>query len=810
MVPATLELGMIDIASPIYENLPTAPTRPRMQYAPAPGPWANRPAVTIVTPYYNTGPIFHETARCVLGVDAIGTTAGAGQSLTNFEWIIVNDGSANAEALAVLQMYRELAQRDPRIRVLDHAKNHGLPATRNTGVRAARAPYIFFLDSDDLIEPSTIEKCALFLECNSAFGFVKGYTVGFGAQEYIWTKGFHDGAAFTVQNQVTATTMVRASVLREVGGFDESIRGGMEDWEFWLRCAGLGHWGGTIPEPLDWYRRRDRQHDSWENIANQEKRQAFLNTLKSRYPRIFAGEFPAPTREWHMPMAALSDRLMSPVSRSQMVSPHQKHAKRLLMIVPWLRMGGADRFNLDLTRYLTQQAGWEVTIATTLSGHPWMTEFAAITPDVFMLDHIANGPHIPRLLSHLIDSRAPDVVMITNSQHGYHLLPYLRSQHPEPAFVDFNHMEEPHWLNGGHPRSGAGMQAQLDLSIVVSDHLKRWMTDPKRGADPSRIDVCHINADTKTFAPDSEARSLWREDLKIDASTPVILYAARLCPQKQPPVFVRTIEKLARTTSDFVALVAGDGELFDQLREQVAAAGLGGSAPGDRVRILGTVPAAKMPSLMAAADIFFLPSQWEGIALSIYEAMAAELTVVGANVGGQAELVTPDAGILLNFPARDAELEASAYAGVLADLLQDPTRRRSLAIAARKRIQEHFELESMGRRMLASFDRAQQLHRDWPRQALDKPLAIELATLGIELVRSQQLAEYLWPYRDRYFAVSKELPTAEDRARSEEARRELEHIQNSASFRFIQKLKRVPPWSIYIKARYGQSRASRP
>jgi glycosyltransferase involved in cell wall biosynthesis len=51
---------------------------------------------------------------------------------------------------------------------------------------------------------------------------------------------------------------------------------------------------------------------------------------------------------------------------------------------------------------------------------------------------------------------------------------------------------------------------------------------------------------------------------------------------------------------------------------------------------------------MAATDIFFLPSQWEGIALTLFEAMAMQLVPVAADVGGQRELVTPDCGFLIS------------------------------------------------------------------------------------------------------------------------------------------------------------------
>ena len=63
--------------------------------------------------------------------------------------------------------------------------------------------------------------------------------------------------------------------------------------------------------------------------------------------------------------------------------------------------------------------------------------------------------------------------------------------------------------------------------------------------------------------------------------------------------------------------------------------------------MLGGVPNEKMRDLLAAADIFFLPSRWEGIALAIYEAMSMGVAVVGAIVGGQAELVTPECGVLI-------------------------------------------------------------------------------------------------------------------------------------------------------------------
>lgn len=865
---------MIDPRHPNYESTPVSADRARFHYAPSPLERGERrvtPAVSVITPFYNTGEIFHETAACLLGGHALavvkdereglGERGGrgksrwantCGQSLQNFEWIIVNDGSNDSDALRVLDEYRELAARDGRVRIIDHAKNHGLPGARNTGWRAARGPLVFFLDSDDLIEPTTLEKSAMHLACNPEFAFVKGYSVGFGAQEYLWSHGFHSRGGMLDQNLVTATTMVRRSVLHALGGFDESIRRGMEDWEFWLRAAALGHWGETIPEYLDWYRRRDNQHAAWDNIAREDKRTQFLSRIRASHGHIFEGEFPGPERAWHMPFMYPGNPMSDGGSRVSdvnawtsdatqptsdiLLNPLVKRSQRLLMILPWLRMGGADRFNLDLVRYLTTRAAptWEVTIATTLSGHPWMPEFSALTPDVFALDHLARMPQYPRMLDHLIASRRPDVVMVSNSQLGYFLVPYLRSRHPETTFVDFNHMEEPHWQNGGHPRTGSGYQEQLDLSIVVSGHLKRWMCEQPRRADPERIEVCHINADSTTFRPDAAGRAEWRAELEIDDDTPVILYAARLCAQKQPMVFGRTMELMARGTGlptldsagiaasmkalgakrpehgpespchgrrKFIALVAGDGEYYGELETFIKEHGLHSS-----VRMLGSIPAVKMPSLMAAADIFFLPSQWEGIALSIYEAMAAGLCVVGADVGGQAELVTQETGVLLRFPKRSGELEAAEYASTLGALIARPERIATIGAAARARIREHFELDSMGARMLAHFAKARRLSREKPRQTISEGFARELALQGMEMMRVQELAEDLWPFRQKYFDLvssGNAAASAEDAARNAEAADVLARLERSRSWRAIQVIKESPPYRLLARARFG-------
>ena len=213
------------------------------------------------------------------------------------------------------------------------------------------------------------------------------------------------------------------------------------------------------------------------------------------------------------------------------------------MIVPWLAMGGADKFNLELLQQLAQR-GWEVTVATTLVGtDAWHAEFGRHTPDIFLLHRFLRLVDYPRFLRYLIQSRQVDAVLVSNSEFGYLLLPYLRAHFPHVTFLDFCHMEE-EWRNGGYPRLAVEYQEQLDLNIVSSEYLKRWMID--RGADPDRIHVCYTGVDPDVWRPDGQTRSAVRHELGVDEQVPVILYAGRICAQKQPQVFGDTMLRLHR------------------------------------------------------------------------------------------------------------------------------------------------------------------------------------------------------------------------------------------------------------------------
>lgn len=400
-------------------------------------------------------------------------------------------------------------------------------------------------------------------------------------------------------------------------------------------------------------------------------------------------------------------------------------APRLLCLFPWLAMGGADRFNLDLLRCLNER-GWHARVATTLpAANPWRPAFEALAP----VTDLGTFPAAERPAHVLAAAAVADCVLISNSALAYDLLPYLRASMPGVAFVDFNHMEQPEWRDGGYPRASLERAAHLDAQIVSSAHLRDWML--ARGADPARVHVCYTGIDQSSWDPARHNRAAQRHHFGLAPDDVTILFAGRLEAQKRPTVLAATIAAVCRATPRARFLIAGDGAYAGFLRAFLRRRGL-----ERRAALLGAVDGAAMQGLLAASDILLLPSAHEGIALTLYEAMAMGVVPVSAAVGGQAELVTPACGLLAP-PGAGAEVYATA---VLA-LVRDPARREAMGAAARRRVSEQFTLAQMGDTMDALLRGAIKQRQGAPRPTVTASEAAAAAHAAVAAASAHDAAE---------------------------------------------------------------------
>jgi glycosyltransferase involved in cell wall biosynthesis len=191
-----------------------------------------RPAVSVIVPCYNGG--------CFLDQMLASLEA---QTFRDFETVIVDDGSTEPETIAML------SNLPAGIRVV-RQENLGLAAARNTGFRDARADFVLPLDCDDALAPSFLtETVALLNAAPADVGFVFSDMRATGALGGILPRRFNRFDQLFL-NRLPYCLLLRKSAWREVGGYDETMRDGYEDWEFNIRLTLAGYRGLGIDRPL--------------------------------------------------------------------------------------------------------------------------------------------------------------------------------------------------------------------------------------------------------------------------------------------------------------------------------------------------------------------------------------------------------------------------------------------------------------------------------------------------------------------------------------------------------------------------------
>lgn len=199
------------------------------------------PKVSIVTPFYNAGTHFQQTYNCLMN-----------QTLEDFEWVIVNDGSTKQEDVALLE---KLAAKDCRVKVL-HQENGGQSKAKNYGIAQATTDIIVFIDADDLVEPFYLEVLYQALQSHPKASWSYTDLVGFAAQEYVWCKIFSAGR-MTFNNILVNAAAFRKDAIEAVGGFPEVAKHYDEDWALYLRLLGKRMHPVHIPIIGFWYRKSE-------------------------------------------------------------------------------------------------------------------------------------------------------------------------------------------------------------------------------------------------------------------------------------------------------------------------------------------------------------------------------------------------------------------------------------------------------------------------------------------------------------------------------------------------------------------------
>jgi glycosyltransferase involved in cell wall biosynthesis len=204
--------------------------------------------------------------------------------------------------------------------------------------------------------------------------------------------------------------------------------------------------------------------------------------------------------------------------------------------------------------------------------------------------------------------------------------------------------------------------------------------------------VIYVGTDPRRFAPAGVAeRARLRDQLftglapTLSTDVSLVCSVARLSPQKGLQDLIAAAEELKEDLPSARYVLIGEGEWSSKLRADLTQSGLDGI-----VRLAGNLPPTDVARWLQSADVFVLPSHFEGgPATALMEAMASGCAVVGTNVSGSEELIpSTEFGLLVE--ARQPE----ALAAAIRRLLQDPELRARLGQKARERVISGFDIRN--------------------------------------------------------------------------------------------------------------------
>jgi hypothetical protein len=236
------------------------------------------PEVSVVFPCYNAA------AHLPRAIDSVRT-----QTFADVELIVVNDGSTERETLDYL------ASLPDDVRVIDQP-NKGLPAARNAGFRAAAGKYVMPLDCDDFLDPRCLEELLAAVKEDGDASYAFSHIALCGQKTGILKRNFNFFEQLFL-NHIPYCILIPKELWRRVGGYDEQMCNGLEDWEFNIRLGANGHYGRLVDKPLFFY--FVRSSGMLQSMTNRQHAQLSRYIRRTHTTNYSYRSLRKVWREWH-------------------------------------------------------------------------------------------------------------------------------------------------------------------------------------------------------------------------------------------------------------------------------------------------------------------------------------------------------------------------------------------------------------------------------------------------------------------------------------------------------------------------------
>ncbi len=214
--------------------------------------------VSIIITSYNKGKFLKETINSVKN-----------QTYQNIEIILVDDCSSDSYTKEILN---DLSN-DNQIKLYILSENKGVSNARNFGINKSCGEYVLIVDGDDRISETYIEKAVKILDSNSDFKIVSCEVELFGYYHGKMPLAKPEIEYLIAQNALIISSLFRKSDFIKTKGFNENMKEGLEDWDFWLSILETGGLVYRIPETHFYYRisKKSRNNLDFEKLRRLRK-----------------------------------------------------------------------------------------------------------------------------------------------------------------------------------------------------------------------------------------------------------------------------------------------------------------------------------------------------------------------------------------------------------------------------------------------------------------------------------------------------------------------------------------------------------
>ena len=374
----------------------------------------DKPIISVIIPFYNSKKYIEQTINSVLN-----------QTFPYYEILIIDDGSKDKESLEILKYIENL---DERIKVF-HKENEGLAATRDFGAKKSSktCKYLMFLDDDDLIEPPFLE-CGYFtLETNKKAAWAYSDSIGFESLEYTWCKYF-DSEKMKNVNELISQALVRKADFELVNGYELREKSVNEDWNFWLKLLAKEKAPVHMSFFGQWYRRKETGELQRANDNKKRSLEIIKNTAQNVKKNVKAIQYPRYNYNYDL-IIEKQENIIVPkkITKNEKIN--------ILFIIPWMITGGADLFNLNLSKGLDKNK-FSITIITTEPNKNVLRQQFEQIAKVYDLTSFLDQKYWLSFINYIIEKENINIVLNSNSKFGYTILPYIKAKYPKiPIFM---------------------------------------------------------------------------------------------------------------------------------------------------------------------------------------------------------------------------------------------------------------------------------------------------------------------------------------------------------------------------------------